>query len=59
MELDLEKAHEIVRKNTPFVGGDSLFDNVAKVVAEGIALGREERTFVVFGKPARIASACK
>jgi len=44
METDLEKAYEIVRKHTPFVGGDALLDNIVKVVAEGIACGREGRT---------------
>jgi hypothetical protein len=47
MESDLEKAREIVRKCTPFVGGDALLDSIVKVVAEGIALGREERTLAI------------
>lgn len=42
MQRDMEKAREIVRKHSPFVGGDGLLEKIAKAVAEGIALGREE-----------------
>jgi hypothetical protein len=44
MSPDLETARDIVRKYTPFVGGDGLLDSIAKSVAEGISVGRNERT---------------
>jgi len=39
---DLEKAERITAKHAPFVGGSSLEHNIARAVAEGIALGRQE-----------------
>jgi hypothetical protein len=40
---DLEKAKKIVAKNAPYVGaGGSMPGNIARAVAEGIALGRKE-----------------
>jgi hypothetical protein len=43
MKSDMEKAREIVRKHSPFVSGERLLESITKAVAEGIALGREER----------------
>jgi hypothetical protein len=40
---DLEKAREIVKRHGTFVGpAGSMLNNVELVVAEGIALGRQE-----------------
>jgi hypothetical protein len=43
MENDLQKAREIARKHSPFVGGNGMLENIAKAIADGIAMGREER----------------
>jgi hypothetical protein len=43
MAADLEKAREIVRKHSSFIGpGGTMPENIAKVVAEAIAAGRKE-----------------
>jgi hypothetical protein len=43
MKTDREKAHEIVSRHGTFIGpAGSLPANVARAVAEGIALGRKE-----------------
>jgi hypothetical protein len=43
MPTDIEKAREIANKAPFYIGaGGSLRDNVAKSIAEGIALGRKE-----------------
>jgi hypothetical protein len=43
MATDLEKARLIVMKSGSFVGSmETMHDNIAKAVAEGIALGRKE-----------------
>jgi hypothetical protein len=39
---DMEKAEKITAKYAPFIGGASLEHNIARAVAEGIALGRQE-----------------
>jgi hypothetical protein len=43
MPSDLEKAREIVAKNSPFVGASgSMPDNIARAVMEGISAGRQQ-----------------
>ena len=42
-KTDLENAHEIVRRHGPFVRGGSLTENIARAIAEGIAMDRAER----------------
>jgi hypothetical protein len=42
MKTDLEMAREIVLRHSPFVGGEALAENIARAVADGIALGRSK-----------------
>ncbi len=43
MPTDLEKARKIVRRHGTFIGpSGTMPENIAKAVAEGIAMGRKE-----------------
>jgi hypothetical protein len=43
METDLDKAREIVKKHVRFIRRTGMsHENIARAVAEGIALGRKE-----------------
>jgi hypothetical protein len=43
MMFDLEIARIIVRRHAPFVQGVTMLENIAKAVAEGIAISVDRR----------------
>jgi hypothetical protein len=57
METDLNKAREIVKKHVRFISRTGMtHENIAMVVAEGIALGRKEGIAMAAEAVARLKS---